>query len=1053
MSQRQSSPVKKTTRPTHTPPIPHEPQKDTLLDFGISENKTSLSSQSSSGTNALPNPFQFSENDVLDLTRVPVRTEEQQQAAARDREEKSQTETQKDSNARRDARRKSLANRRVSFAPEATLHTWDIPGEDVQDSTTSSASTNSTRRASAMSTAVDASLSSDAPGPFDSSTMEPPSTPPEQEDDTVIGSPAHQRDLHQKKHRRASGIPPMNFNNPDDDILSSSPYSGCSAVGSDDAEEAFIDSSDIGDMDSDNSSDAQGTMMDLDGEDDSTNMSMASVRSGASTTGTSARLKDALHQASRQTEAHDNEIGQDGHCSMEDGDGGPPSPGPIMFPYPTLPKLSSFSDQENLNPFSPAFKAGLPLSSTSQIEADDMTMDMTRAVGRILPQQKVHQDGTNKITETVDGTMSSRNPPPLASERRKSMTAGRRRSLRRSSGYGSSQEDETMDLTIAIGGIQSNATQEFEVSDASEDEDMTMEFTSVIGGVLQAGKLGVSRIAPTKLTDTASVSSPIQDATMDITMAAGRILPSTLSHNPHSERQEENDTIDMDMTTAVGGILSLPTKQNRVQAKQLMEEEGDAADSIVSPLTTTRSPPKQKTVQDTRATSETGSPSLSAFNGRGLRHSGRVQKAITSSRQETGTPLKKPTTPAKQLTPKPTRPTTPGKTPPSKNIVMRTASPKRLFVRGPKAGPTAPNLGTPTALGHSATTTPNGIFRQDGKIAPTLILTPRRKSTGLGIDKEGLGSPRIAAILDRRGSIGDMAPAFAIGKSAEMAHTVRFDNPRKLEREVDQEREQVVSVEDGRAILEREADSYVDEKDATINLKEMIESLTPKKKPLKGRKSLHVGTAKGLLGKRPAELDDDEGNDQDDEDQFSMKRLKGHQGSPVKNVKLQAPPPKEDTIGRMTRAGRRSFTEGGGNLVTPTIGSSPGQNIAITTPRGQGRFRDAEESAGRSVLSLKIVPDEVLEDNVHENIHLQDFLNMTSIRFMELTTTKRRHTMAVSSLDDNAGKDSSLETGKTAAVLGTELESCVVAGACTVPMLELYQHVGLSYYCLSQIQC
>jgi len=47
-------------------------------------------------------------------SKIAVKTEEEQQAAAREREERE----------RRDARRKSLANRRVSFAAEATLHTF-----------------------------------------------------------------------------------------------------------------------------------------------------------------------------------------------------------------------------------------------------------------------------------------------------------------------------------------------------------------------------------------------------------------------------------------------------------------------------------------------------------------------------------------------------------------------------------------------------------------------------------------------------------------------------------------------------------------------------------------------------------------------------------------------------------------------------------------------------------------------------------------------------------------------------------------------------------------
>lgn len=66
-----------------------------------------------------------------------------------------------------------------------------------------------------------------------------------------------------------------------------------------------------------------------------------------------------------------------------------------------------------------------------------------------------------------------------------------------------------------------------------------------------------------------------------------------------------------------------------------------------------------------------------------------------------------------------------------------------------------------------------------------------------------------------------------------------------------------------------------------------------------------------------------------------------------------------------------------------------------------------------------------------ESIHLQDFLNMISIRFMELVTTKRRHTTA-----PTTGPNGAVVVGED----GMSLERCVVASACTVPMLELYQH-------------
>ena len=239
-----------------------------------------------------------------------------------------------------------------------------------------------------------------------------------------------------------------------------------------------------------------------------------------------------------------------------------------------------------------------------------------------------------------------------------------------------------------------------------------------------------------------------------------------------------------------------------------------------------------------------------------------------------------------------------------------------------------------------------------------------------------------------------------------------------------------------RSILEREADG-ADEENNTATLKDMISSMTPKKNPLKGRKSLHVGSASGLLGKRPAELDDE---DDDAEERDGVKRLKGHQSSPVKNVRLHAPPTKAETTGRLSRSTRSALEDADANTTTPTLSFSPKKGT-VSSPHGKGRFRDVETDQATNTINFAdghVVenPDaEVDEDGDH--IHLQDFLNMTNIRFMELTTTKRRHTQMPPSRRSSGGLDKE----------DLSLERCVVAGACTVPMLELYQHVSSALQC------
>lgn len=328
------------------------------------------------------------------------------------------------------------------------------------------------------------------------------------------------------------------------------------------------------------------------------------------------------------------------------------------------------------------------------------------------------------------------------------------------------------------------------------------------------------------------------------------------------------------------------------------------------------------------------------------------------------------------------------------------------------------------------------MFRQDpttGASTPLVILTPqRRRLSGVGVDRSGLGSPKITELFDRRDSIGNSAEAFVPGQGGEARKGVAFVDPREMAGEIDRERQEDEDRENRRKILEREADGSPDEREVTLNLKEMIQGLTPKKNPMKGRKSLHVGSARGLLGKRPAELDDDE----EAEEQDGVKRLKGHQGSPVKNVKLRSPPSKAETTGRITRSSKNGAGWAGDDTTTPTVSQSP---TKATTPRSHGRFKSVDDQPSTTFNfdhSISLNETEEAQDDGEDRIHLQDFLNMTSIRFMELNTTKRRHTIAPTTPKDSGSADDKDNFS---------LERCVVAGACTVPMLELYQHVSKLY--------
>ena len=402
----------------------------------------------------------------------------------------------KDEESARAARRKSMANRRVSFAPEATLHTWDIV-MDNQEHTTSTDSDGTTRRASQFSPAPDSDAEASAQ---------------EEEDRELLGS---EDEASIKKTRRSSGIPPMNFNNPED-IYSSGMSGSEEESGSSESE-------------GEESEDDEGTAMSLDVDD----ATMISRAGSDGSTGSSERLEASLKAAARLAGTRGIEYDEFGDMSMEVAEEEVTN---AMQPWALrngLEKIGSANmDQENVNPFSPAFSEVVAAQEESLVndETQDMSMDVTRAVGGIMkaarfaePQSSPRSegDGTMDLTQAVGritgqkrrrSTTDDGSPgavvAPAPSKRRRSSVArtsmgddtmdltmavggiqnttmpDRRRSLRgrRSSGVASDTSDATMDITRAVGSIQATITEGVESSFAG-DEELSMELTTVIGGI------------------------------------------------------------------------------------------------------------------------------------------------------------------------------------------------------------------------------------------------------------------------------------------------------------------------------------------------------------------------------------------------------------------------------------------------------------------------------------------------------------------------------------------------------------------------------------------
>ena len=821
----------------------------------------------------------------------------------------------------------------------------------------------------------------------------------------------------------------MNFNHPDD--FSSSPISVDSANSAESNHTSITAEEDVDSSDSDDKDLVEEeTITGIDGED-------ITIRSSdGSSTGSSGTLEEALRQAARQagTQGIDHDENADITMEMVNdevtaafkpwADNGRNSAEDVS-------NTNALQDQENIDPFSLTFQAKV----RNSVESDrEETMDLTQAVGMILQSSKLQKPFS----------VLQRSPQKMrSSERRKSD-----RAHRRSSGASSSFSDGTMDLTLAVGGIQhnqrKNAAQHIGKSMIDEaDRERTMDFTAVIGGIVNDEADQMRRNSGGSLSN---------EEDMDFTLAGGGILKSITE----CTEPAEDKAMGTDVTKTTGAILPEHLRtSNNAQAKDLMERETDNGHlSRLAIYREVKKTPEADRCANSRASeytravaSETGSPSLTVLESpasskkNGKRSSFKTPKI----KPRTSTAVSTPTTPSKQLTPRTPKPVTPGKTPPAKNVSMRAGSPRKLFETEEKEAAPIQDVKAGGAL-----------IRQDraasGVLSPSTVQKRRsRRSSGLGVDRVGIGSPRVTELLNGRGSIVENASKFAT--NLQLRSNVRFTDPYTLEQELNQERMEDHRRESAGEFVQSEGtnENLEHQIDSTRSLKDKIESLTPqkKKRKLNGRKSLHAGAARGLLGKRPAELDNEE--DEEDEDDSTPKRLKGRDSSPVKKVKLPPPPSRSATTGRMTRSSRASLEEVEMNACfsTPLRGNSPGKQRRAATPKDQLHLNDA--GTDNSLANVGVLLNAEKETNGaafeklpgDEPMHLQDFLNLTSIRFMELTTTKRRHTIIPNgSLDNNTAAAGAATDSITRTEADSELQKCVVIGACTLPMLELYQHVG-----------
>lgn len=458
---------------------------------------------------------------------IPLRTEEEQQRRA-------------EILAQRAARRQSLGNRRVSFAPEATLHTWDVvdyyhgdgsstPGSSADGSSRASTPASNRRSSSGSMANVQAT-----PTPV---SMETSSTPQQPEDE-----PATPRTEHQKRTRRASvtRTPSPNFTNPDEQIMSSSPLS---SVAGDEAE--FLEEEDEG------------------SHSDSTN-SIDDITPGDRTF---------------VSNAGDTTMGEDDMDIDDDDTARQP-----IFKKPVQWTFEGAPDDDDVPSSPPAVKTEAPIVAVEEVEEDDKTMDVTRVVGGLLststpalnlegPKFSFSPETPEKSSNEDDGEMTMDMTRPVGG------LLGSISPVFRSQQKGGEEGgDDGMDFTRPVGGILNAANRTAEKPQPmAVDEGMTMDMdmTRPIGGILSGighmasrlGKsIGFSRPNPQPQQQQQQEADEV-DITMDMTRPIGGILSEAPTDNQWRSRSSSpasdvdmNEDMTMEFTSVLGGIVDQAPK-------------------------------------------------------------------------------------------------------------------------------------------------------------------------------------------------------------------------------------------------------------------------------------------------------------------------------------------------------------------------------------------------------------------------------------------------------------------------------------------------------------
>lgn len=607
-------------------------------------------------------------------------------------------------------------------------------------------------------------------------------------------------------------------------------------------------------------------------------------------------------------------------------------------------------------------------SSSSRQSLGDGTMDLTMAVGSI------HQ-GQSPVKQR---RLSSRS--------------------RRSSGASSVMDEQTMDFTMAVGGIKQQQQQPTEPSiieedDAEENEDMSMEFTAVLGKIQQQAASDIER-------------------------------PTTPRKSLSPLRTE---------------IPTTPKEQDRFK-----ETHDLSAKKLLTPLFEKQAPGSAvKDSAGSRRSSARKSATKESAKGAAF-----LSPAVFAS------PRRSPASARKTHPSVPKSPASAQKTPSSARktpiSAAKSPAPVQKAVESAQNTPLARQSPVSVKQNGSARNTPL-LHKSPLSVAQTPASVARSSTSKTSSRKSPASSRRsarigLAAIQPQQDEHAQPTPSKS-PLSAKQPDDAQLEH-KSLAESTPQPEQEAHDEPMGEVNYPILPAAEPEHRPSATNTPQTLEATTTPQitETPSAPSPVHHHTAVSMAGSpmrspavaTPKQIDLEELNP------ASPSLEKQLRSSPVKSAATPEQQYSEEP--------RSTFADSIKFLSTPRkdAGTSPLKRLrALTpkkspakkamTPRKMATPKSFSPASGQKQKTPALLDFEAAKNIFAvpktgppaKKVHLNEFLDLAGIKFMDLTASKRRHTTAPTPSESN-GADGDDQT--------IDLEGAVVAGACTMPMLDLFQH-------------